>query len=62
MIDYENNFSVKKVTTFEGAIEWVMDDDETSRGKEPRADRRKYMGGPGEDWATRARRGDEAML
>ena len=25
------------------------------------ADRRKYMGGPGEDWATRARRGDEAM-
>ena len=25
------------------------------------ADRRKYIGGPGEDWAARARRGDEAM-
>jgi len=25
------------------------------------ADRWKYVGGPGEDWARMARRGDEAM-
>ena len=48
---------MRQVSSSQRALENTVN----NLGLRATADRRKYMGDPGEDWAARARRGDEAM-